>query len=494
MSDPNKSRPSFSALSRWGIGFDVALRTLLMLAVVVMVNYLGARFSHRLYVSAQTQVKLSPRTLTVLQTLTNDVTVTLFYDRREKFYPSIVALLNEYRAANSKISIRTVDYLSNPGEAEKIKVQYKLAGAEAKDLVIFDCNGRVKIFPGSALTQYKTVQVRSKDPDQKELEFERRPVQFNGEMAFTSVLLSLANPQPLKAYFLQNHGEALLTDTGETGYQKFAAVLQQNYVAVSPLTTLGSTGVPADCNLLIIAGPGKAFSEPELQQLDQYLREGGRLLALLGYASQTHPTGLEPILQPWGINVLNDIVQDPDHTMSKGYDVVVDQFGKHPAVNSLAQVQLQIYLPRPVVKIALPNAPASAPQVDELFATSGEATLLGNRAEPPHFYPLACASEQKPLAGTINPRGNARLIVVGDSVFLGNTLIEAGGNRDFLNSSLNWLLDRSQLIAGIGPRPVTEFRLTITQKQQQQLRWLLLGALPGGILLLGWLVWFIRRK
>ena len=41
MSDDSKSRPSFSAAARWRIAFDVALRTLLVLAVVVMVNFLA---------------------------------------------------------------------------------------------------------------------------------------------------------------------------------------------------------------------------------------------------------------------------------------------------------------------------------------------------------------------------------------------------------------------------------------------------------------------
>jgi len=44
MSDP-KSRRSFSPVSRLQIGFDKIARTLLMLAVVVMVNYLGAQFT-----------------------------------------------------------------------------------------------------------------------------------------------------------------------------------------------------------------------------------------------------------------------------------------------------------------------------------------------------------------------------------------------------------------------------------------------------------------
>jgi SAM-dependent methyltransferase len=494
MSTNPKSQPSFSPASRWKIGLDVAVRTALVLAVVGMVNFLGAKFFHRFYLSSQTRVELSSRTLAVLRSLTNHVDVTLYYDRKADFYPDIVALLNEYCAANKNISVRPVDYVRDAGAAEKVKTQYRqfFSSQSDKDLVIFDSGGRVKIFPGAELTKYQTKQVQAKDPQQKELEFERRPVAFNGEQAFTAMLLALANPQPLKAYFLQGHGEPLLTDfKSDTGYLKFAAVLQQNYIAVTNLSWIGNTGVPMDCNLLIIAGPASALLEPELQQLDRYLREGGRLLILLGYTSQQHPTGLEPILQTWGVTVLNDIAEDLEHTKSKGYDIIVDQFGKNPVVNSLSS-QLQVYLPRPVLKNQ--GQTANAPVVDELFGTSAGATLLANRSEPPHIYPLACAIEQKPVAGAANPRGNTRIIVVGDSIFFGNTLIESGGNRDFLNAAVNWLCDRPMLLEGIGPRPVTEFRLLITNHQQRQLGWLLLGALPGGVLLLGWLVWLVRRK
>lgn len=504
MSAEPKSHPSFSSAGRWQIGFDVVLRSLLVLAVVVMVNYLGVKFFHRFYLSAQTRVQLSPRTLSVLSALTNRVEVTLYYDRQDEFLPDITALLDEYRAKNPKISVRVVDYNTDPGGAEKIKTQYRqyFASQSDKNLVIFDCAGRVKIFPGSALTSYKDVFTgmapKPGNPKQQEMEFERRPVTFNGEQAFTAILLALENSQPLKAYFLQGQGEPSLMDSSSlVGYQKFASVLQENYVSITNLDWIGNAGVPMDCNLLIIAGPNRSFKEPELQQISQYLREGGRLLVMFSYDSLTSAgtsaTGLESILQPWGVEVMNDIVQDNEHTMTTR-DVIVDHFGKHPVVDSLSQVQLQVYLPRPVLKITPASPPANAPQVDELFATSPNATLLANRSEPPHQYPLACAVEQKPVAGAAAPRGSTRIVVVGDALFLGNKAIDSGGNRDFLNAAVNWLCARPTLLAGIGPRPVTEFRLQVTRHQQRQLSWLLLGALPGGVLFLGWLVWLVRRK
>ena len=90
-------------------------------------------------------------------------------------------------------------------------------------------------------------------------------------------------------------------------------------------------------------------------------------------------------------------------------------------------------------------------------------------------------------------RGSTRLVVTGDSFFLGNKLIEAAANRDFAWHSVNWLLDRSQLLGGIGPRKVTSYTLTITKGQTRNVRWILLAGVPGFIVLLGVMVWFRRR-
>jgi hypothetical protein len=217
------------------------------------------------------------------------------------------------------------------------------------------------------------------------------------------------------------------------------------------------------------------------------------LFALFNYASLKRATGLEPILQRWGVNVVADIAQDSKNTVT-GQDVVVRRFGQHPAVDSLAQLSVQMVLPRPVEKINIPNISASAPQVTELLFAGPATTLVNDHSKAPRGFPLAAAVEQKPVAGVANARGTTRIIVTGDSIFLGNYYLEGAGNRDFLNGATSWLLDRPQLLEGIGPRPVAEFRLLLTQHQQLQLRWLLLGALPGGVLFIGWLVWLVRRQ
>jgi hypothetical protein len=376
--------------------------------------------------------------------------------------------------------------MRDAGEAEKIKEQYKLGSAKDKDLVIFECAGRVKVVNGDALAQVKLEQV----PNPTEREFRRKPIAFNGEMMFTAMLLAVENPKPLKAYFLQGDGEPSLSDSGETDYMKFGAVLAENYIATEPLNLLGGNTVPDDCNLLIIAGPKTAFLEAELQKIDQYLAQGGRLFVLFNYFSIKQPTGLEPILSRWGVNVIADVVQEPKNTKS-GQDVIIYTFNNHPIVNPLTGLALQLILPRPVGSV---NSPGDAPKVDELVSSSPQSTLVDDLTASPRSYPLIVAVEQKAVPGVASTRGTTRMVVAGDSFFLDNQMIESGANRDFAGYAANWLLDRTVLLEGIGPRPVTEFQLQMTRLQQREVRWVLLVALPGAVLLFGGLVWLARRK
>jgi LPXTG-motif cell wall-anchored protein len=90
----------------------------------------------------------------------------------------------------------------------------------------------------------------------------------------------------------------------------------------------------------------------------------------------------------------------------------------------------------------------------------------------------------------------ARLIVVGDSLFLANQQLELTGvkNRDFVDYAANWLLDRTQVLNGPGPQPIDEYKIVMSNAQLQSAQWVLLVGMPGAVLFLGGLVWLRRRK
>lgn len=485
--------PSFSPRRKWSIGLNVLLIIVIVLSVVVMVNYLSRDYFVRFHLSSRARNPLSPRTVKLLQSITNHVQITIYYDKEEALYSTIADLLNEYKFINPKLTLRTVDYQRDAGAAQQLLAKYSfLASASAKNLIIFDCDGKVKTIPGDLLSKYVYQQV----PNDKEKEFRKKPTEFLGEMTFTAALLDVTNPKPLQAFFLTGHGEHQM-DSGDeiVGYAKFSSILQQNYIQVGSISLIGTNPVPADCNLLIIAGPTDVISDPELEKIDQYLNQGGRLLAMFNYRSLRRETGLEKLLGRWGVQVGTNQIVDPENTSTPDRtDIIVRNFGKHPVVNPLLQSALQMVLPRSVGKLGASAPAADAPRVEELAFSGGKSFMPDHPSVDPHPFPLMAAVEKGAIKGVVNKQGTTRIIVTGDSFFLGNRQIVSGRNRDFAGFAVNWLLDRTQLLEGLGPRPIIEYGSVMTKSQLQSVQLILLAGMPGAVLLFGGMVWLRRRR
>ena len=496
--DTQKPRQSFSPGRKWTVGFDVVLRTLVVLAVLVMANYLSGKIFIRHSLSDQTRMELYPRTLNLLRTLTNEVAVTIYYDREDPLYTHIDALLREYRAANPKIRVRTVDYLRDAAEAQKVKTTYKLADAaneNDKNLVIFDCDGRLKVIPGNALADRSYVHLSS--TNSSEPQYELKTIASRGEMLFSGAILTVTNPRQLKAYALQGRGEHNMNGSDDvSGYLTFKSVLGQNSIQLDPLFLGGTNSVPQDCSLLIIAGPAKEYPAAEIEKIQKYLEGGGRMFLLLnsGQNSQRQ-IGLEKVLTSWGVRIGNGAVRDPAHSASpQQYDVTVAAFSQHPVSAPLIGSRMNLISPLPVLRNATDSKISEAAQVSVLIASEESAKVAGEPAANAERIPLAVAVEKGNVKGVVTARGTTRMVVVGDSFFLGNGWIKMEFNAEFASHAVNWLLDRSQLLEGIGPRPMKEFRLSLTQSESRTVHWLLLGALPGSVLLVGVLVWLRRRN
>src|SRR3974390_2710727 len=252
MVDQAPEKSTFSPYRKWGIGLQVCFVVLLVFSVVVMVNYLSRDYFSRFHLSNRDRIPLAAPPSKVLELLTNQVNVTIYYDKTDPIYSMVADLLKEYKQINPRIHVQTIDYLRDPGAAAQLKEKYKpLGSAQAKDLVIFETQGQFRFIDGKALANYVTERV----PNEKELEFRRRPIAFAGEKAFTSALIWVTS-KSFKAYFLQGDGEHDI-EGGEDnlGYLKFASVLRENSIQTEKLSLLGTNQIPMDCNLLVIAGP-----------------------------------------------------------------------------------------------------------------------------------------------------------------------------------------------------------------------------------------------
>lgn len=495
MEDEAPLKKSFSPWKRWGLQLDLVVRTVLVLAVVVMLNYLGSRWYHRFTINTAVRQPLSPLTINLLKSITNHVNVTLYYDKDDELFSLITALLDQYRDVNPRIHVATVDYIRNAGAAEKLKADnspYKayVAGTTNKNLVLFECNGKIIPVNGQALGQFLTEQV----PDADQLTFRKRTM-FYGETLFTAALIAVLNPKPFKVCYLIGHREHPLEDQSEEGYSSFYTELKKNHLAVEPLSLLGTNTVPADCNLLIIAGPTEPLAEPERDRIRDYLRQGGRLLAMLNCRSLERPSGVEGIVAGLGVAAGDQIISDPQNTIS-GADIGISEFTDrpHPVVSPLQNSALHLIQPRPVGRLLETSTSPDDPRIKGVAFTGPQAMLDRGPNRGPRNFPVIVAVEKGNVPGVVTERGTTRALIVGDSFFLNNHMINSAGNRDFLGYAVNWLLERPELMQGLGPRPVKDYQLAMTAKQLQSTRWLMLAAIPGSVLALGGLVWLRRRK
>jgi len=193
------------------------------------------------------------------------------------------------------------------------------------------------------------------------------------------------------------------------------------------------------------------------------------------------------------VDVGFNLVIDPVQTIS-GAEVIVSAYSRHALVNPLLNSTLYLNRPRTVGRKAARVQAADAPKVEEIAFASAKSYLSRDPAREGRNYPLMVALEKGEVPGVITERGSTRMVVIGDSFCLANHQIDLLANRDFAGYLANWLLDRTQLLDGLGPRPIGEYRLLLTNAQLSTIRLVLLVGMPGTSLLIGLLVWGRRRK
>jgi ABC-type uncharacterized transport system involved in gliding motility auxiliary subunit len=218
-------------------------------------------------------------------------------------------------------------------------------------------------------------------------------------------------------------------------------------------------------------------------------------------------TGLETALQKWGVQVDDDLIVNKGALLGVAMVVNVNALGEeyapHPITSKLEGINTEFPYARSVRRGERPQGPASdQPRVTELVKTPpafwGETdyTAQDFAFNPDRDLrgpvPLAVAVETARPSGVDVDIGVGRLVVVGTSRFVDNSSLTSG-NLDFFMNSLNWLLQREQLLA-VGPKTPDEFRLDMSLSQVRTVYALVIVAMPLTVALIGLIVWARRRK
>jgi len=487
---------------RLATGVNTGVSVILAGLVLVMVNYLSSLYHSCWDISSTRYYVLSDRTKGLITSLKDRVNVVAFFQQGHDLTDDVKNLLKEYESAADKLGqsdvlkVEIVDPDRDLVRARELKQEYDLSDA---NVVVFESGGRKKYVPAKDLVDYK-INMNNRGM------VERKKIAFKGEQVFSSAMQNVTQTVQPVVYFLTGHGERDITDYNRhSGYSAVGRILRRDNIDVRVLNLAERHGVPDDCSALVIAGPSRKFSSDEVGFLSKYLERKGRILLLL---DQNAVTGLEDFLAGWDVRVGTGVVVGLTTVNGMGRELVVMQYGDHPITRKLKNVYTVFYTPRPVEPISgkpsSSETPVDRPRVFPLASCTEEGWLETDMKDwPPRFdsktdrrgiIPIAVAVERGPVSGIDVELKPARLVVVGDSLFVANDALRegVGGNEDFFLSTVNWLLERESLMA-ITPKKTYELRLDMDRDQVRKVFLLLVVAIPGFVVLMGLVVWF-RRK
>ncbi|MDL1950269.1 hypothetical protein FBQ97_10710, partial [Acidobacteria bacterium ACD] len=239
------------------------------LGILVLVNWLGARHYRRLDWTGSGLYSLSERTEKVLAELKAPVTVTVFMTEGTPMFAETQELLRRYKAKSPLLTVETLDPTRNRARAEALVKEFGVTGAS----VVFQSGEKKKYVGTEALAELDYSRARfGGEPSIKS---------FKGEQEFTSAILSVTQTRAPKVVFTTGHGERKTDERSREGFWALAETLRRDNCTVETWGSLGAPEVPAGTDLVVVAGPRSAFTEPEAAALVRYLDGGGRLLLFL---------------------------------------------------------------------------------------------------------------------------------------------------------------------------------------------------------------------
>lgn len=441
-------------------GANFALYTLIVIALIVLVNWFVNNHDRRWDMTPNKKYSLSDQTRKILKELSSNVTIYAF--DQERNFGERRDVLGMYASASNRVKVKYVDPNRQPALAKEYSVR-----------------------------SYGTIVVSAGDRHME--------AQGDSEEGITNALVRVLKGQRT-ACFIETHGERNLDSTERDGYDRFKKQISNENYQTEALPFLQKMEIPKDCTMAVIAGPQNDYLPPEIDVINKYLHDGGRVLVMLDAGVEV--PNLAKMLGDWGVSARNDLVIDENPVAqifgTEPYMPLIVKYGTNPIVQPLNGRATLFPLSRSfeVGKDSKPGV--SADSLCDTSADSYDVKDWNPKIKEIQFHsgtdlkgPLSVA-----VAGTVTgssgEKKEGRFVALGTSLIAANSFLSFQSNRDFIMNSIDWLSADEDLIS-IRPTPPESQHLNMNN--QQMTRVLVLGVfgLPILIVLAGVLVWWQRR-
>jgi ABC-type uncharacterized transport system involved in gliding motility auxiliary subunit len=450
-------------------GTNAAVTVGLIGAILIVLNYLNFHHFVRKDLTKDKVHSLSDQTTKVVRDLPQEVQLTVFVKSSER--EAVKPLIENYRyAANKKLKVEYVDPDRDPNRAKALNVK-----------------------------KYGTIVVQSGKREAR--------VEDANEEKLTNAILKVLKDKAVTACFLIGHGEKSPEATDAEGYSQIKKEFElQNYESKT-VNLLENPKIPAECTLIVVAGPTKAFFEKELTEIRSWLDAGGRALFALDPNLRSEAdlnADLKKVLADWYIDVKHNLVLDPASRafgMNESVPLIAIYNTDHPITKPFANANAALFpLPSTVETKASPPAnlktwwlakstPRAFAKTDFKEIATGKVKLDEKKDQAGPFSVMVAVEGGR---GDKKPERATKIVALGTSQMAANRWAGHGANSDLFMNSISWLADDENLIS-IRSKEEGASSPQLTNVEARYIQLIIMLIVPGSVLLMGLFVWLRRR-
>jgi ABC-type uncharacterized transport system involved in gliding motility auxiliary subunit len=438
--------------------------TVIIIAVLTTINILADRYNKSYDATSNKRYSLSDQTVKIVKGLKQDATIT-YYAQSIRFSEGRDQL-DLYANLSPKVHVKYVDPDKDPQSAR-----------------------------AAGIKNYGTTVVQ--------VGANKNEAQSLTEEGITGAFIRDLKNTTRTVCFVTGSGEHQIDNSDRSGYSRFKDLLGKEEYTTKSISLLQSAEIPADCTVLVVAGPSGDYLEPQVDAIKKYVEGGGRALLLLdppikmGRSEIADNDALAGVLQSWGVTPDKNLILDLNpigQVVGIGPQVaLVTAYDSHAIVNEMKGTATGFPLSR---SIEVKNGDKTT--VTKLFDSSAT-SLATEKLNSPNVDPRDPKNKKGPLtlaaAGTYNTgkeNSQGRFVVVGCSEWLANSFIGFNGNRDLALNTMNWLSSDEDLIS-IRPKDREDRRITMTEAQMNWVRLTSQFVFPLAVVIAGVTVWWRRR-
>lgn len=398
---------------------------------------------------------------------------------------SLSDLLKQYTKQNENIKYETIKNIQDRAD---IKAKYQIT--DETQVIIVETEERNKILTIDDLYTYDYTTYKQIDVSEQKI---------------TNALVDLTIAKKPKVYFLTGHNEYGIN----THLTVLNAYLANEVNDVESLDLLVKDTIPEDANTLVIGTPSKDFSEREVEIITQYINNGGKILWMNDpeLTGKKYPN-IQKILDMFGVTFNEGIIieQDTNKMISETPNFIIPNVSSTNATKNIATDGGVLLINSGKINIA------DDEKLEELNVTNQTILTTSNKAlfrtEVSNANTSKISSDEQgtftlaaKLTKQINENTEAVMYVIADNLFATDYPITTGSNQTpavyFYNNKdlvLNIIAELTNREDTITIRKDTGTISYTATEQQDKIIKIIIFAIPAIIVVIGIIVWQIRRR